>query len=153
AAASGRQLSDFLRDVGLFVHGTTLGTNVLLTKTGAKVGLLTTAGFRDVIEIRRGIRNLNRSMFDQFHPPYEPLVPRNRRLGVSERMRYTGEVIEPLQGEQAEALARRLIDDGCDAIAIALLHAHVNPAHEQTLKSIVKAIAPNLYVVCSHEIL
>jgi len=153
AAGTGRTISDFLGDVDLFVHGTTLGTNVLLTKTGAKVGLLTTGGFRDVTEIRRGIRNLNRSMFDQFHPPYDPLVPRNRRLGVPERMRYTGEVVDPLDEQAAANLVRRLLDDGCNSIAICLLHAHVNPSHEQALKSIVLREASDTYVVCSHEIL
>ena len=75
-AAGDEPLDRFLGRVQRLVHGTTLGTNVLLTKGGARTGLLTTAGFRDVIEIRRGIRNLGSSMFDQFKPPYEPLVPR-----------------------------------------------------------------------------
>ena len=85
-------LDTFLGRVERLVHGTTLATNILITRGGAKTGLLTTAGFRDVTEIRRGIRNLGTSMFDQFKPPYDPLVPRALRLGVPERTMYTGEV-------------------------------------------------------------
>ncbi len=153
AAASGQDLSGFLARVGLFVHGTTLGTNVLLTRNGATLGFLTTRGFRDQLEIRRGIRNLNRSMFDQFHPPFEPLVPRYHRVGVPERIRYDGQVIERLDVEAVEREVRQLVLDGCDSIAIGFLHAQVNPEHELLTREIVERIAPEVYVVCSHEIL
>jgi N-methylhydantoinase A len=73
AGAHGEDLEQFLADVELIVHGTTLGINVLLTGQGAQVGLITTKGFRDVIEIRRGIKNLHGSMFDQFIEPYRPV--------------------------------------------------------------------------------
>jgi len=78
-------LEQFLADVEQIVHGTTLGTNILITERGAKVGLITTKGFRDSIEMRRGIKNLHGSMFDIFIEPYRPLVPRYLRLGVEER--------------------------------------------------------------------
>ena len=111
-AAGDEPLSAFLARVDRLVHGTTLATNVLLTESGARTGMLTTAGFRDVIEIRRGIRNLGSSMFDQFKPPYRPLVPRSRRLGIPERSLYTGEVEDALDVEAAERAIDRLLGDG-----------------------------------------
>ena len=71
-----QSVEEFLADVEQIVHGTTLGTNIVITERGAKVGVITTNGFRDVLEMRRGIRNLHGSMFDLFIDPYKPLVPR-----------------------------------------------------------------------------
>ncbi len=153
AAHFGKSLADFLGDVERIVHGTTLGTNALITRRGAKVGMITTEGFRDVIEMRRGIKNLHGSIFDQFVEPYEPLVPRYLRLPVEERIRYTGDVITPLNEKQVRHAARALVDAGCDAIAICLLSSYVNPAHERRAKEIVKEVVPKAYITTSHEIL
>ncbi len=152
-AAGDEPLPDFLGRAERLVHGTTLATNVLLTRRGARTGLLTTAGFRDVTEIRRGIRNLGTSMFDQFRPPYEPLVPRSRRIGVPERTLYTGEVAAPLDEEATEGAVARLLDEGCESIAICLLHSYASPGNELRAAEIVRARSPGTYVVCSHEIL
>jgi N-methylhydantoinase A len=143
----------FLGQIDRIVHGTTIGINVLLTARGAQVGLITTAGFRDVIEIRRGIKNLHGSMFDQFIEPYRPLVPRSRRIGVSERMLYTGKVLEPLNEHKVREAAAKLVGEGCNAIAIGFLHSYTNPAHEQRAKEIVIEVAPDAYVTASHEVL
>ncbi len=153
ANAQGVFLDEFLTDVERIVHGTTLGTNVLLTNRGAQVGLITTAGFRDVIEMRRGIKILRGSMFDQFVEPYRPLVPRRRRIGVTERTLYTGDISTPLAEEEVRAATRRLVDDGCDAIAIGLLHSYANPGHELRAKELVRETAPDVHVVASHQIL
>lgn len=152
AAADGQDLEQFLADVELIVHGTTLGLNVLLTGQGAKVGLITTKGFRDVIEIRRGIKNLHGSMFDQFIEPYRPLVPRHLRLGVPERTLYTGEIIEPLDEAAVREAAKQLVDQGCEAIAICFLHAYADPTNEIRAKEIVSEI-DGIYVTTSHEII
>jgi N-methylhydantoinase A len=149
----GKPLKEFLGDVERIIHGTTLGTNALITRQGAKVGMITTAGFRDVIEIRRGIKNLHGSIFDQFVEPYEPIVPRYLRLPVDERIRYSGEIITPLNEEQVRQAARKLVAEGCDAIAICFLSAYANPAHEKRAKEIVTAEAPSAYIATSHEIL
>jgi N-methylhydantoinase A len=151
-AAGDEPLLDFLSRVERLVHGTTLATNVLLTKRGVQTGMLTTEGFRDVIEIRRGIRNLGTSMFDQFKPPYEPLVPRSRRIGVPERSLYTGEVQNNLDDAAAEHAVDRLVEAGCESIAICFLHSYAAPANEERAKEIVRRRAPDAYVVCSHEI-
>jgi len=154
AAAHYRQtLDQFLAEVEQIVHGTTLGTNILITERGAKVGMLTTKGFRDSIEMRRGIKNLHGSMFDVFIAPYKPLVPRYLRLGVEERTLYDGKVLAPLDEPQLRAAARKLLDDGCTAIAICFLHSYANGENELKAKRIVQEMAPEAYVTTSHEIL
>jgi N-methylhydantoinase A len=152
-AAGEEPVGDFLGRCERLVHGTTLATNVLLTGRGARTGLLTTEGFRDVIEIRRGIRNLGTSMFDQFKPPYRALVPRSRRIGLPERTLYTGEIDGALDERATEEAVDRLLADGCEAIAICLLHSYAAPAHERRVREIVRERSPDTYVVCSHEIL
>jgi N-methylhydantoinase A len=149
----GLSLEAFLRQIDRIVAGTTIGINVLLTERGAEVGMITTAGFRDVIEIRRGIKNLHGAMFDQFIEPYRPLVPRSRRIGVSERTLYTGEILEPLNEGEVREAAAELLADGCDAIAIGFLHSYTNPTHERRAKEIVLEVAPQAYVTTSHEVL
>src|SRR5450759_655456 len=114
----GQSLEKFLGEVEQIIHGTTLGTNILITERGAKVGMLTTKGFRDIVEMRRGIRNLHGSMFDMFIEPYKALVPRNLCLGVEERTLYTGKVLTPLNQDELRTAAGKLIDEGCTAIAI-----------------------------------
>lgn len=153
AAFFGCSLSEFLGEVERIVHGTTLGTNALIVRRGAKVGMITTEGFRDVIEMRRGIKSLHGSIFDQFVEPYEPIVPRYLRLPVEERIRYTGEIVTPLNEQQVREAAQKLTEEGCEAIAICFLSAYVNSEHERQAKEIVKAVAPNAYITTSHEIL
>jgi len=102
----GQSLQQFVADVEQIIHGTTLGTNILITERGAKVGMITTKGFRDQLEMRRGIRNLHGSMFDMFIEPYAPLVPRDLRLGVEERTLYTGQILTPLNEKELRAAAR-----------------------------------------------
>lgn len=149
----GQTLEQFLGDVEQIVHGTTLGTNILITERGAKVGTITTKGFRDVVEMRRGIRNLHGSMFDMFIEPYQPLVPRYLSLGVEERTLYTGEVLTPLNEAELRVVAKRLLDEGCTAIAICFLHSYANGENELKAKRIVQEMAPDTYVTTSHEIL
>ena len=149
----GQTLDQFLVDVEQIVHGTTLGTNILIVERGAKVGVITTKGFRDVVEMRRGIRNLHGSMFDMFVEPYQPLVPRHLSLGVEERTLYTGEILTPLNEAEVRVAAKRLLDQGCTAIAICFLHSYANGENELKAKHIVQAMAPDCYVTTSHEIL
>jgi len=154
AAAHYKQgLEQFLAEVEQIVHGTTLGTNILITEQGAKVGLITTKGFRDVVEMRRGIRKLRGSMFDLFVPPYKPLVEPYLSIGVEERTLYTGEVLTPLNEAEVRETTRTLVDEGCTAIAICFLHSYVNGENERNAKRIVKEMAPQAYVAASHEIL
>jgi N-methylhydantoinase A len=153
ASYYGQTLEQFLGDVEQIVHGTTLGTNILITERGAKVGMITTKGFRDMVEMRRGIRNLHGSMFDMFIEPYKPLVPRDLCLGVEERTLYNGKVLTPLNEDELRAAAQTLLDGDCTAIAICFLHSYANVENELKAKRIVQKMAPQAYVTTSHEIL
>jgi len=146
-------LGQFLGEVEQIVHGTTLGTNILITERGAKVGMITTKGFRDILEMRRGIRNLHGSMFDMFIEPYKPLVPRDLRFGVDERTRHDGRIDTPLNEDELRVAARKLLDEECTALAICFLHSYANGDNELRAKRIVQAMAPEVYVTTSHEIL
>ena len=108
ARAEGKSLDKFLPEVETIIHRTTLATNALVTGKGARVGMLTTRGFRDVVEARRGYKNIRTSMYNLFVPPYRPLVPRCRRLGVTERMLHDGSVYVPLDESDSRQAIQRL---------------------------------------------
>lgn len=153
ARAFGQPLDQFLGDVEVLIHGTTLATNALINETGAKTGMLTTRNFRDFIEIRRGFRDPRVSMYNVFIPPYEPLVPRSLRLGVAERTLYTGEVMVPVAAEDVYHAARQLRDKGVDSVAVCFLHSYANPDNEKRACELLKASLQNAYVTASHEVL
>lgn len=131
------------------VHGTTLATNALIERKGARTALLTTAGFRDVLEIRREGRY---DMYDLFIDPPPPLVPRHLRREVPERLLADGSVLRPLDEGAARGVIADLVAAGTDAVAICLLHAYVNPAHERRLAALVGEVAPGLPVACSSDV-
>jgi N-methylhydantoinase A len=131
------------------VHGTTLATNALIERKGARTALLTTAGFRDTLEIRSEGRY---DMYDLFIDPPAPLVPRHLRREVSERLLADGRVLRPLDEAAARRVVIALADEGVEALAICLLHAYVNPVHERRLAAIVRDVAPDLPVSCSSDV-
>ena len=135
--------------IGRFVHGTTAALNAILTKSGAPTGLLTTTGFRDVLEIRRGDRE---HLFDYWWRPPEPLVPRNNRLGVRERIGFDGTVLEPLHDEDVLEALERFRARGLTSIAICFLNSFVNGDHERRAKEIVEREWPEAYVCASADI-
>jgi len=110
-----------------FLHGTTVGLNALLERRGATVGLITTRGFRDVLEIRRGDRA---EMYNLFWKQPEPLVPRRRRREVDERMLFDGRVLRPLDGSAIASILKDFDAEGVDSIAVCLINGYANPAHE-----------------------
>ena len=118
--------------IGAFVHGTTIATNALLERKGARTGLVTTAGFRDVLEVGKG-RRLVGGLFDPEWQRPAPLVPRDRRFEVSERLAADGSVVRPLDGLDFDELAAALRDEGVEAVAVALLNSHVDGMHEQAV--------------------
>lgn len=155
-AAAGYGFPDlraFLGQVELIIHGTTLATNTLINKNGATTGMITTRDFRDIVEIRRGFKNVRTSMYNVFVPPYEPLAPRRLRMEARERTTYTGEVVAPLDEAEVRAAAERLRDKGVEAVAVGFLHAYANPANEQRAAEITREVLPGAYVTSSHEIL
>jgi len=136
-------------DVRSVIHGTTLATNALIERKGARTGLLTTAGFRDAVEIGHEGRY---DMYDIFIDSPAPLVPRHLRLEVTERMAADGRVLVPLQDGSARAAIARLRDAGAEAIAICLLHAYRNPVHERALQQLCAELAPGVPVSTSSEV-
>jgi N-methylhydantoinase A len=130
------------------VHGSTVATNTLLERNGAKVALVTTAGFEDILEIGRQARP---SLYDFFVERPEPLVPSAQRIGVRERILYTGEVETPMDLAQLDEIRLRLQSQQIDAIAICFLFAYVNPMHEQIAAKHLASL--DLPISCSHQIL
>ena len=136
-------------DIELIIHGTTLATNSVIERKGARTALLTTEGFRDVIAMG------NESRYDQYDLNIvlpEPLVPRYLRLPVPERLDNTGEILRPLDEAAVHALIPLLKREKVESIAIGLLHAFVNPVHEQRIQAIVRDALPDVPISLSSEV-
>lgn len=143
------EVATLLAGTELFVHGSTIATNVLLEKKGAKVALLATEGFRDSLEIRRGIR---RDVWDHRAPLPHVLVPRHRRFPVRGRMDASGNELEPIDREQVRALAAELKRQQVESVAICLLHSYKNADHEHAVASVLETELPGVFICCSADI-
>lgn len=144
-----REAGITLADVSVLVHGTTLATNAVIERTGARTGLLTTAGFVDVLAIGR------ESRYDYYDLHLElpaPLVPRQLRRGVRERIDRDGNVVTPLDEASLAHEAGILVAAGVESVAVAYLHAYRNPHHERATAAFLARIAPHLSVSCSSEV-
>ena len=147
----------FCSEISVLTHGTTVGTNALIQRKGAKVGLITTKGHEDAIHIMRGSRGVSsRDIAKVVHFPSSqkpsPIVPKRLIEGVSERVDCFGEVVVPLNEAEAEAAIRRLVDQGVEAIAVCFLWSFKNAAHERRLKAMIRDISPQVFVSCSTDI-
>lgn len=138
-----------LAGIDLIVHGTTTTTNAVLERQLARTGLITTAGFRDVLELGRRTRPQAYGM----HGRFVPVIPRDLRLEVPERMDARGRVVTPLDETALRAAIRQLLDAGCEALVIHFLHAYANPAHELLAGEIARTLWPNAYVTLGHQLL
>ena len=143
-------LPDFLERVERIVHGTTVATNAILTGAAARTGLLTTHGFRDALQMRRGIRE---ERYDNKYTAPEPIVPRWLRLPARERIDHRGKEVAPLSLEDVEAAARLFDDAGVEAAAICFMHAYANNAHERAAADRLRELLPELYISISSEVL
>ena len=157
AQALGIALGDFCRDIAFLSHGTTVGTNTIIQKKGARVGLITTRGHEDAIHIMRGSRGYGgRDIRKVVHFPETskpaPIVPKRLIRGISERVDCFGEVVVQLNEKEAEQAIRELVAEGVHAIAICFLWSFRNPRHENRVKELVARIAPELFVTCSIDI-
>ena len=132
------------------IHGTTLVANALIERKGVVTALVTTRGFRDVLQIGREWRY---DTYDLFIAPVEPLVPRALRFELAERVGPDGTVIDPLDEGEVQALAARLRDTGVEAVAVSFLHAFRNPAHEERVKAILSAALPDRTICISSEVM
>ncbi len=132
------------------IHGTTVATNALLERKGAKVALLTTEGHRDVIEMREGLKG---DRYDLRSPPPEPLAPRELRFGVRERLRANGEVVIPLDAASLARAIEAIRDAAVTSVAVCFLHAYRNPVHEMAAADRVRRELPGVYVSRSSDVL
>lgn len=142
-------LQELLQQTGKFLHGTTLGINALLQGQGAKTALLTTAGFRDALEIRRS-RLKNQWDFTTALPPV--LVSRYLRLGVKERIDYQGITLTPVDEAQVQEIAHFLAQDKIEAVAVCFLFSCQNPDHERQVKALLQELLPEVFITLSSEL-
>ncbi len=150
ADSLGLDLAALLAQTERIVHGTTVATNALLERKGAKVGLLTTEGHRDVIEMREGLKD---DRYNLRLPPPEQLVPRKLRLGVRERLRADGRVSTPLDPASLAAAVAALKRERVEAVAVCYLHAWRDPGHERATREAVARELPDAYVSLSADVL
>ncbi len=150
AKALGRGRAELLAETERIVHGTTVATNTLLERNGARVGLLTTEGHRDVIEMREGLKD---DRYNLRLPPPEQLVPRKLRLGVRERLRADGRVETPLDPASLEAAIAVLKRERVEAVAVCYLHAWRDPSHERATRAAVARELPGVYISLSADVL
>jgi N-methylhydantoinase A len=148
---------DFCRSIAVLTHGTTLGTNALLQRKGARVGLITTRGHEDAIHIMRGSRGVTaRDIRKVVHFPEsrkpEPIVPKRLIEGVSERVDCFGEVVVELNESEAEHAIRRLIEQEVEAIGVCFLWSFKHRRHELRVKEMIRDLAPRVFVSCSVEL-
>jgi len=149
AAIRGHVPQDVIERAEFFLHGTTVGLNALLERRGSKIGLITTTGFRDVLEIRRGDRA---EMYNLFWKQTVPLVPRSLRLEVGGRILGSGAEHAPLDEAAVKAAAEKLMAEKVDAIAVCLINSYANPAHELRVAEILKEVGFQGGVSLSHKI-
>ena len=150
AAAYNLSLEQLLGDTDLVIHGSTVATNTLVERKGAKVGLITTDGFRDLLEMREGLKE---DRYNLRMTPVEPLAARYLRVDVPERIRANGVVHRPLDITSLEQQLEYLVREGAEALAVCFLFSYLNPAHEQQAGEIIRRRFPDLYTSLSHEVI
>jgi len=141
---------DFVEKLDELIHGTTLVINSIIERKGAKTGLITTKGFRDILEIGREIRYAPYDIFAEFP---QPLIPRRFRIEVDERVRSDGSILKALDPEDARKAVRTLLNMGVESIAVCLLNSFENPTHEQTILEIIEKEAPGISTSISYHVL
>jgi N-methylhydantoinase A len=150
ASLEGLPLGEFLRQCDAIVHGTTIADNTLIEMNGALTGLITTEGFRDEMEYRRGFKE---DIWDVRLEPPKQITPRRRRLTVPERILHDGSVYKALDEEAVREACRRLRKQNVDSVAISLIFSFVNPSHEKRVAAIVAEEMPCVQISSSHEVL
>lgn len=146
----GQDSAGLLAETEFVILGTTVVTNAMLQYGGVPTGLITTAGFRDIIELRRGYRE---SLFDLTLQAPHPIARRRHRKGVIERTNHTGDVVTPLDEDDVRAAVRDLRDEGIESIAVCLLYSFVNDAHERRIAEIIAEEHPDCFVTLSCDVL
>ena len=150
ASAHGLSLEDFLAAADMIIHGSTVATNTLVERKGAKVGLLTTDGFRDLLEMREGLKE---DRYNLRMTPVEPLVPRYMRAEVPERVRSDGSATVALDEDALNKALDGLKDDGVEALAVCFLFSYLNSAHEDRVGEVIRAKFPGMYTSLSSQVI
>jgi N-methylhydantoinase A len=150
ARALGTERSSLLAQTHRIVHGTTVATNALLEQKGVKVGLLTTSGHRDILEMREGLKE---DRYNLRMAPPDMIVPRDLRFDIKERIGADGEVLVPLDKESVQQAIQDMRANGIEAVAICFLHSYRSPDHERQAAEIVQAEMPGIYVSLSSDVL
>ncbi|MCH9017156.1 MAG: hydantoinase B/oxoprolinase family protein, partial [Chloroflexi bacterium] len=150
ASAHGLSLEDFLASADMIIHGSTVATNTLVERKGAKVGLITTDGFRDLLEMREGLKE---DRYNLRMTPVEPLVPRYLRAEASERVLADGSVKVALDEDALNAVLDGLKDEGVESLAVCFLFSYLNPAHEDRVGEIIQAKFPGMYTSLSSQVI
>ena len=143
-------LDELLSSTDLVIHGTTVATNALIERKGAKVGLVTTEGFRDLLEMREGLKEDRYNLRMQ---QVEPLVPRYLRMGIPERVRSNGATATPINDAAIDQALEYFQNEGIEAIAVCFLFSYMNPEHEQRVGQKIRALFPKMYTSLSHQVL
>ena len=138
-----------LEDCGLFIHGTTVGLNTFLERSGGRAALVTTRGFRDAYLIGRGHRE---DMYDLRYRKPAPLLERDSIFEVEERISASGEVLSPLDAHSVETAAKSIAEGDYESVAVSLIHSYVDPLHELTVRDILRSILPDIPIAMSHEV-
>ena len=144
-----KQLDMSVSDVKEVVHGTTLVSNLLIERKGAKVGLIATEGFRDALELGLEQRY---DMYDLFLKRAQPLVPRYLRRSISERVDWEGRILRPLEVQNLDPVIQLFQEEGVESIAVALMHSYRNPTHEQRIRDYIRAGHPKFHISISSEV-
>ena len=150
AQACGEGLEQFLGKTSLVIHGSTVATNTLVERKGARVGLITTEGFRDLLEMREGLKE---DRYNLRMTPAVPLAARYLRAGVRERIRASGQVERPLDEAALVETLDYLVREGAESLAVCFLFSYLNPSHEQRAWDLIRERFPDLYTSLSHQVI
>jgi N-methylhydantoinase A len=158
AGRLGLETGEFLGQTDLLLHGTTVGTNVLVQMKGARTGLITTRGHGDALIMMRSAGRSAGLTIDELlhvsrHKKPDPIVPRTRIKEVSERMDWAGDIVLELNEDEVRGAIQELVDDGVEAIAVSFLWGFVNTKHELRVKELIEELAPGVLVSCAHELI
>ncbi len=143
----------FIAETELIVHGTTVATNALVTRNIARTAMITTSGFRDILEMRRSLKIETHSMYEAFIPPNEPIVPRNLRFVVEEETSPTGEIIKPVDPAELKEVIEKIKSENCEAVAVCFINSYVNSENETIAADICRKELPDAFIGCSCDIL
>ena len=153
AAYFGLSTREFLQQTEWLVHGTTVSTNALVQRKLSPTALITTKGFRDIIEMRRSAKIETHSMYEAYIPPYEPLVPRRLRFTVSEMTKASGEIATPLDERELRDVLERVKEQKIEALAICFINSYANSANEIQAAEICAQELPGVFISCSSLLL